>query len=77
MYHTAPSSLTQLRLDRDPGVSLHTGGQGDGESGLSKETGLAELQHILSPHLWVAFHDPPMGSPRLRWPTPRENGRPF
>lgn len=55
---------------------------GDGESDISKEAGLAELQQVLFPHLWVAFHDPSMGRPWLRWPEDtvymlRENGRPF
>lgn len=57
-------------------------GIGDGESGLSKEAGLAELQHVLFLHLWVAFLDPSMGRPWLRRPEDmaymlRENGRPF
>lgn len=38
-------------------------GTGDGESDLSKEAGLAELQHVLLPQLWVAFRDSPMGRP--------------
>lgn len=49
---------------------LHIGGLGDlggGESDLSNEAVLAELQHILFPHLWVAFCDTPMGRSWLRW----------